>query len=84
MIKDNDILKKYHEIWDKVSNIIIEGFDSDLIYNDKYLKTKIKSYEEKVNTNFHKDKVPIEGSHCISLSMVLIDSVLKMGKNYYS
>ena len=26
----------------------------------------------------------IEGSHCIFLSMVLIDFCLKMGKNYYS
>ena len=23
------------------------------IYNEKYLKTKLKSYEGKINTNFH-------------------------------
>ena len=27
--------------------------------------------------------MPKEGSHCIFLSVVLIDSVFKMGKNYY-
>ena len=27
--------------------------------------------------------MPRESSHCICLSVILIDSVLKMGKNYY-
>ena len=26
--------------------------------NDKYIKTKIKSYEDKINTNFQGKKVP--------------------------
>ena len=28
--------------------------------------------------------MPKEGSHCICQSVVLIDSVFKMGKSYYS
>ena len=27
--------------------------------------------------------MPKEGSHCICLSVILIDSVFEMGKNYY-
>ena len=27
LIKDNELLEKYNEIWDKVSNIIKKGFD---------------------------------------------------------
>ena len=27
--------------------------------------------------------MPTEGSHCIYLSLILIDSVLKIGKDYY-
>ena len=38
---------------------------------------KIKSYEGKANTNFHNDKIPEEGYHCICLSVILIDSVFK-------
>ena len=53
------------------------------MYNEEYLKTKIKSYEAKVNTNFHNNKTPKEGSHYICLSVVLIASVFKMGINYY-
>ena len=77
------MLEKYNEIWDKTSKLIKRGFDSEHVYNQKYLKTKIKSCEGKINANFHNDKMPKEGSHCICLSVVLIDSVFEMGKNYY-
>ena len=30
-----------------------------------YLKTKIKSYEAKINTSFYNNKMPKESSHCI-------------------
>ena len=64
-------------------NIIKNGFGSDPVYNNKYLKTEIKSYEGKVNTIFHNDKTLTDGSHCICLSVVFIDSFFKMGKKYY-
>ena len=41
----------------KVSNSIKNGFDSEPVDNEKYLKTKIKSYEGKINTSFHSEKV---------------------------
>ena len=58
LIKDNQLLEKYDEIWDKVSNVIKKGFDSEHVYNEKYLKSEIKSYETRVSTNFHNDKMP--------------------------
>ena len=60
-----------------------KGFDSEPVYNEKYIKTKIKSYEGSINTDFHGDKVPKEGSQYICLSVILIDSVFRTGKNYY-
>ena len=78
------MLEKYNEIWDKVSTVIKKRFDSEPVYSEKHLKAKRKSYDEKVNTNFHNDKIPTEGSHCICLSAVLIDFVFNMGKSYYS
>ena len=47
------------------------------------MKTKIKFYNGKINTNFHNNKIPKEGSQCICQSVVLIDSVYKKDKNYY-
>ena len=44
----------------------------------------MKSYEGKINTNFYVDKVPPkEGSQYICLSVILIHSVFKTGKNQY-
>ena len=58
-VKDVELLEKYNKIWEKVSNSIKKGFDSEPIYKEKYLKTKVKSYEGKINTNFHHDKIPL-------------------------
>ena len=58
LIKNDELLEKYNEIWDKVSKVIKKGFDSNPEYNDKYLKNKIKSYVRKTNTHFRDNKVP--------------------------
>ena len=75
LTKADELLEKYNKIWDKLSNSIKKGFDSEPVYNKKYLKTKTKFYEGKINTNFHDDRVPKEGSHCICLLVILIDSI---------
>ena len=67
----------------KVSNIIKKEFDSKSVCNEKYMKTKTKSYNGKINTNFQNNKISKEGSQCICLSLVLIDSVYRKDKNYY-
>ena len=40
-------------------------FDSELVYgdNDKYINTKIKSYGDKVNTNFQCNIIPKKIHH---------------------
>ena len=81
-IKHDELLEKYNEIWEKVRNKIKNEFDSEPVYHEKYLKTKIKSYNEKINTNFHKNKIPKESSQCVSLWVTLIYSVLVIGKNF--
>ena len=52
LIKEDKLLEKYNEIWEKVQNIIKKEFVSEPVYNEKYLKAKIKSYNKKINTNF--------------------------------
>ena len=77
LIKDEELLETYNRLWNKVSNLMKKGFDSEPVYNEKYLKTKIKSYDGKINTNFHDNGDHQEGSHCVCLSVILIDSVFK-------
>ena len=63
-VSDNKILKKYKNIWEKVANLLTIKFDSKPIYGDvdKKIKTKIKIYGDRVNINFHDQKVPKENT----------------------
>ena len=83
LIKDDKLLKKYNKIWKKVKNSIDKDFNSDPVYNEKCLKAKIKSYYGKINTNFHNNKIPNEGAHCVCLSVILINFIFRTGNNYY-
>ena len=83
LIKDNELLENYDEIMKKVKYILKKEFDSEPVYNEKYLKAKIKSYDGKINTNFQNNKILKEGTQCICLSVILNDSVFKAGSNYY-
>ena len=55
-------MEKYNEIWKKVKNSLKKEFDSEPTYYEKYLKAKIKSYNRKVNTNFHNNLNTKKGS----------------------
>ena len=59
-VSDNKLLKKYSKIWGKTCNLLDIKFDSQSVYGDgdKYIKTKIKMYGDRVNTNFQGKKVP--------------------------
>ena len=60
-------------------------FDSKPVYgdNDKYIKTKIKIYGCSLNTNFQGKKMPKEKAPCKSLSIIMLDSVVKAKKKHY-
>ena len=51
-IRSDELLKKYKDIWNKVSNTIKNEHDSEPIYNKEFLKNKIKSYGDET-TGFY-------------------------------
>ena len=54
------------------------------MYHAKYIKTKIKIYNDRVYTNFQHDKIPKDNEYCACLSVILLDSVLvNSNKEYY-
>ena len=64
LIKVKQLLEKYNEIWQKVSNIIKKNFAGEPVYNEKYLKNKIKCYKRKLTqiftiTNYQKKDVNV-------------------------
>ena len=48
-----------------------------------YVKTKVKSYERRINRNVFDDKVPKEGSQYVCLSEIFIDFAFRTDKNYH-
>ena len=77
---DNELLKNYTKIWKKIRELMGKKFDRKPVWGDKYIGTRIKSYGDKVNTNFHGNKVPKEGFSYKFLSLIMLDSVIKTGK----
>ena len=51
---------------------------------DSYIKTKVNMYDNKVNTNFRRNKTPKGDSSYKCLSLIMLESVVKVEKKYYS
>ena len=43
LMKDDELLEKYNETYEKVKNSLRKEFDSVPVYNKKYLKDKMRS-----------------------------------------
>ena len=84
-VSDNKLLKKYNKIWEKISDLLDVKFESQPVYGDgdKYIKTKIKMYEDRVNTIFQGKKVPKENASYKCLSLIMLDSVIRANKKFY-
>ena len=83
LIEDERVYLKYNKIWNKVKKLLNIKFQSQPIHDNKYIKTKVKTFDEAIKTHFSDNKVPKEKSHCICIAAIFIDSVLKKeGKNH--
>ena len=57
-VNNKRLLKKYNKIWEEIADLLDVQFDSDSVNGDngKYIKTKIRMYEDRVITNFQGKK----------------------------
>ena len=84
----NEFLERYTKIWEKISDLIDKKFDSDPVYNNKYINTKIRSYNNDIITNFHdndnkNNKLPEKNKAYKCMSLISLDSIIKINKKYY-
>ena len=88
-VKDKTILKNYNKTWEKIESLMSINFDSKPTYgeDDKYIKTKIKTYEDFITTNFDNkkgsSKIPEEKISYECLSIIILDSVLYAYEKYH-
>ena len=85
---NNEFLERYTSIWDKISDLVNKKFDSDPIYYNKYINTKIRSYINDIKTNFcnignKNNKLPEKNKPYKCVSLISLDSIIKIKKKYY-
>ena len=83
-VNSKQLLKNCNKIWEKVETLLRIDFESKPVYSDhdKYIKTKIKIYAGSVITNFHNKKMLKEKAPCKCLSIIILDSAIKVNKKY--
>ena len=79
-IENESVYLKYIEIWNKIKNSLNLKYHSQPIYDDKYIKTKVKTFNSMINTLFSGNETPKEKNHCICIAAICIDSVLRVEK----
>ena len=80
---NNEFLERYTTIWEKISDLVNKKFNSDPLYNNKYINTKIRSYNNDIKTNFHdidnKDnKLPEKDKPYKCVSLMSLDCIIKI------
>ena len=79
-IDNDEVYIKYNQIWTKIKELLGVKLYSEPIYEDKYIKTKVKTFSSVINTLFSGNEIPIERVQYTCISCISIDSVLRVNK----
>ena len=80
VIKDDDVLDKYNETWNKIKKTLNIKFHSMPVYDEKQIKAKVREFNGVVKKNFLGDEIPKENVHYACIACITIDSVMRMEK----
>ena len=80
---DDDVYVKYSQIWNKIKELLNAKFYSKIIYDGKYIKTKVKTFSSVINTLFTGNEMLKERIHYVCIAAISIDSVLKVNQRSY-
>ena len=78
VIKDDDVLDKYNEIWNKFKNTLNIKFHSMPVYHKKCINAKVREFNGVIKTNLLGDGIPKENLHYACTACITIDSVMRM------
>ena len=51
VIKNGDVLDKYNEIWDNIKETLSIKFHSMSVYDEQYIKVKVREFNGVIKTN---------------------------------
>ena len=74
-VDDSKSFKTYCKIWKTIKGLLGIEFDSEPVYDDtnSYIKTKVKMYDNKVNTNFPGKEIPKGDASYKCLSLIMLE-----------
>ena len=75
---DEEVYKKYNEIWEVVRKLLKLKFTVGSVRDDKYIVAKLKIFNRINRTIFTDNAIPIERNHYTCIPAIDIDSVLKI------
>ena len=64
----------------KIKKTLNIKFHSVPVYDEKYIKAKVRKFNGVIKTNFLSDEIPKDGVHYACISCITIDFVMKMKK----
>ena len=70
-------------IWNKIKEKLNIKFHSISVYDEQYIKAKVREANGVIKTNFLGDEIPKESTHYTCIACVSIDSVMRMEKKNY-
>ena len=80
MVKDDNVLDKFNNIWDKIKEKLSIKFHSMPVYDQTYIKAKVREFDGVIKTNFLGDGVTKENMHYACIACITINSVMRMEK----
>ena len=80
LIKDDEVMDKYNNIWDVIKDKLDINFHSEAAYEYKYLKAKVREFDGVVKTNFLDNDMPKENMHYTCIASITIDSAMNFDK----
>ena len=57
-VRDDSVLNKYNEIWNKIKEKLNIKFHRKPFYDQKYLKVKVREFDGVIKTSFLGNKIP--------------------------
>ena len=68
------------ETWDKIKETLNIKFHSMPVYDEKYIKAKVRKFNSVIKRNLLCDEIPIESMHYTCIACITIDSLMRIEK----
>ena len=80
LIKNNEVWERYEDIWNVIKNKLNIKLHTQPIYENKYLKAKVKEFDSDIKINFSGNDLPKENTYytCIACINFILNLFMKI------